>query len=69
MKVYFFKEGHLKTCSISYDIDSKNAFGHITNYSFQKYNEYFQKYEKGNEVPFYEFKNLLMKNIQKKIIK
>ena len=36
MKVYFFKEGHLKTCSISFDIDSKNAFSHITNYSFQK---------------------------------
>ena len=59
MKVYFFKEGHLKTCSISYDIDSKNAFGHITNYSFQKYNEYFQKYEKGNEVPFYEFQKYI----------
>ena len=59
MKVYFFKEGHLKTCSISYDIDSKNAFSHITNYSFQKYNEYFQKYEKGNEVPFYEFQKFI----------
>ena len=59
MKVYFFKEGHLKTCSISFDIDSKNAFSHITNYSFQKYNEFFQKYEKGNEVPFYEFQKFI----------
>ena len=59
MKVYFFKEGHLKTCSISFDIDSKNAFSHITNYSFQKYNEYFQKYEKGNEVPFYDFQKFI----------
>ena len=59
MKVYFFKEGHLKTCSISFDIDSKNAFSHITNYSFQKYNEYFQKYEKGNEVPFHDFQKFI----------
>ena len=59
LKVYFFKEGHLKTCSIAFDINSKNAYTHITNYSFQKYNEYFQKYEKGNEVPFYEFQKFI----------
>ena len=57
LNVYFFKEGHLKTCSISFDINSENAYSHITNYSFQKYNENFQKYEKGNEVPFYQFQN------------
>ena len=39
MKVYFFKEGHFKTCSIEYDINSKDAYKHITNYSFQKYNK------------------------------
>ena len=59
MKVYFFKEGHLKTCSIPYEIESKDSYTHITNYSFQKYNEYFQKYEKGNEVPFYEFQKFI----------
>jgi len=59
MNVYFFKEGHLKTCSISFDLNSENAFSHITNYSFQKYNSNFQKYEKGNEVPFFEFQNFL----------
>ena len=59
LKVYFFKEGHLKTCSISFDINSKDAYSHITNYSFQKYNEYFEKYEKGNEVPFYEFQKFI----------
>ena len=62
MKVYFFKEGHLKTCSITYDIDSKDAFRHITNYSFQKYNNNFQKFEKGNEVPFYEFQKFIDDN-------
>ena len=44
MKVYVFKEGHLKTCSIEYNINSKDAFTHITNYSVQKYNSNFQKY-------------------------
>ena len=59
MKVFIFKEGHLKTCSVEYDINSKNAFTHITNYSFQKYNDSFEKFEKGNEVPFYEFQNYI----------
>ena len=66
MKVYFFKEGHLKTCSIEYDINSKDAFRHITNYSFQKYNDNFQKFEKGNEVPFYEFQKFLDENYPEK---
>ena len=59
MKVYFFKEGHLKTCSIPFDIESKDAYTHITNYSFQKHNINFQKYEKGNEVPFYDFQKFI----------
>ena len=59
MKVYFFKEGHLKTCSIPFDIESKDAYSHITNYSFQKHNINFQKYEKGNEVPFYDFQKFI----------
>ena len=59
MKVYFFKEGHLKTCSVEYDVNSEDAFTHITNYSFQKYNSNFQKFEKGNEVPFYEFQKFI----------
>ena len=62
MKVFFFKEGHLKTCSITYDLNSKDAFSHITNYSFQKYNDNFQKFEKGNEVPFYEFQKFIDEN-------
>jgi len=59
MEVYVFKEGHLKTCSVEFDINSKDAFTHITNYSFQKYNNNFQKYEKGNEVPFFEFQKFI----------
>ena len=66
MNVYFFKEGHLKTCSISFDLNSENAFSHITNYSFQKYNSNFQKYEKGNEVPFSDFQKFIDKNYPEK---
>ena len=66
MRVYFFKEGHLKTCSITYDINSKDAFTHITNYSFQKYNDNFQKFEKGNEVPFFEFQKFIDENYPEK---
>ena len=66
MNVYFFKEGHFKTCSVTYDMNSKDAFSHITNYSFQKYNDNFQKFEKGNEVPFYEFQKFLDENYSEK---
>ena len=66
MKAYVFKEGHLKTCSIEYELNSKNPFTHITNYSFQKYNTNFQKFEKGNEVPFYEFQKFINENYPEK---
>jgi len=66
MKVFLFKEGHLKTCSVEYDLNSNNAFTHITNYSFQKYNSNFQKFEKGNEVPFYEFQKFIDKEYPEK---
>ena len=66
LKVYFFKEGHLKTCSIPFDIESKDAYRHITNYSFQKHNINFQKYEKGNEVPFYDLQKYLDENYPQK---
>ena len=59
-KVYVYKEGHLKTCSEKYDINNqKDAFVHITNYSFQKHSLNFQKFELGNEVPFYDFQKFL----------
>lgn len=55
MKVYVFKEGHLKTSSVGFDINVKNSYVHITNYSIQKYNEQFSKFEHGNEVSFKDF--------------
>ena len=68
-KVYFFKEGHLKTCSEKYDINNqKDAFVHITNYSFQKHCLNFQKFELGNEVPFFDFQKFLDKEYKDKKI-
>jgi hypothetical protein len=54
-KVYVFREGHLKTSSVNYDSNVRDSYVHITNYSIQKYNEQFSKYEHANEVSFQEF--------------
>lgn len=55
MDVYLFKEGHLKVSSSEYNINTKDKFVHITNYSLQKYNNNFAKFEQGNEVSFKDF--------------
>ena len=55
MDVYIFKEGHLKASSVNYNIDNNNSFIHLTNYSLQKYNKNFSKYETGNEISFNTF--------------
>ena len=62
MKIYLFKEGHLKASSSEYDINSKDAFVHLTNYSVQKYSENFENYELGNEISFDEFQKSLYLN-------
>ena len=67
MAVYIFKEGHLKASSNNYDLDSNNSFIHITNYSLQKYNKYFSKYERGNEVSFEIFQKYIENNLNKNI--
>jgi len=57
LKVYVFNEGHLKCCSVKYDLTSYDNYSHLTNYSFQKYNNNFGKYEFGNEVSFDDLQN------------
>ena len=59
MDVYIFKEGHLKASSVNYNINNNNSFIHLTNYSLQKYNENFSKYETGNEISFKIFQQYL----------
>lgn len=59
LEAFVFKEGHLKTCSVHYDIGNNNSYVHITNYSLQKHNENFSKFEMGNEVSFSQFQEFL----------
>ena len=67
MTAYMFKEGHLKLSSIGYNLDSNSSFIHLTNYSLQKYNKYFSKYEQGNEVSFETFQKYINENFNKNI--
>ena len=67
LKIYVFQEGHLKCCSINYDINSSNNFCHLTNYSFQKYNSNFGKYELGNEASFNDLQKNIDVNYNKKV--
>ena len=53
--VYLFKEGHFKASSIPYDVNSLDSYVHLTNYSVQKYNQNFAKFETGNEISFKDF--------------
>jgi len=59
MEVYMFKEGHLKASSVSFDVDNFDIFVHLTNYSLQKYNKCFSKFEKGNEISFKIFQEFI----------
>ena len=66
-KVYMFNEGHLKCCSVKYDLSVNDNFSHLTNYSFQKYNNNFGKYEKGNEVSFDDLQYNIQVNYNNKV--
>ena len=59
MEAYIFKEGHLKASSVNYDTETFDSFVHLTNYSLQKYNKNFSKFEKGNEISFKNFQDFI----------
>ena len=67
LKVYVFNEGHLKCCSVKYDLSSNDNYSHLTNYSFQKYSDNFGKYELGNEVSFDDLQNNIDVNYNNKV--
>ena len=60
LNLFFFREGHLKACSELYNLDDRNRFIHITNYSLQKKCLKFETYEEGNEISYYDFKKFLI---------
>jgi hypothetical protein len=58
MKVFFFKEGYLRTSSETFTMDSaaigkKNV--HLTNNAVQKFSEGYGKFEDGNQLSFAQF--------------
>ena len=53
--LYLFKEGHFKATSLPYDVNSQDSYVHLTNYSVQKSNKNFAKFETGNEISFTDF--------------
>ena len=62
MKVHLFKQGYIRTSSQQYSIgeDSLGDLGvHLTNNSVQMYNPQYNKYEKGNQLPFRSLRTLL----------
>ena len=63
IECFYFKEGHLKSSTENYNLNDNNIFIHLTNYSIQKYNNNFSKFEIGNEISFKEFQNFLGEKI------
>ncbi len=59
IECFYFKEGHLKSSTENYNLNDNNIFIHLTNYSIQKNNNNFSKFEIGNEISFKEFQNFL----------
>lgn len=58
--IYAFKEGHLKATSVPYNLNSNDAFTHLTNYSVQKYSDMFSYYEVGNEISYQQFQVMML---------
>jgi len=58
MKVYFFKEGYIRTSCIAYSIDTdsiENKNVHLTNNAVQKYCQQYGAFEDGNQLSFQQF--------------
>ena len=64
--LYLFKEGHFKATSLPYDVNSQDSYVHLTNYSVQKSNKNFAKFETGNEISFTDFEISLNNKINVK---
>lgn len=62
MKVYFFKQGYIRTSSYKYSTEESTIGDnnvHLTNNAVQKQNENYGKFEDGNQLSFKELKNLI----------
>jgi len=66
MKLYFFKEGYIRTSCEKYTtssdaIDKRNI--HLTNNAVQKYAEHFGEFEDANQLSFPQFQVFFLNNI------
>jgi len=58
MKIYFFKEGYIRTSSAEYSLDSESIekFNvHLTNNAVQKHYQQYGEFEDGNQLSFDDF--------------
>lgn len=64
MKVYFFKEGYIRTCSAAYSTKDEALSDlkvHLTNNSVQKNLNDYGKFEEGNQLSFKFMRNYVEK--------
>jgi len=63
MKIYFFKEGYIRTSCAEYSIDGENLDKvniHLTNNAVQKYCQQYGEFEDGNQLSFKDFQVLFI---------
>ena len=60
-ELYYYKEGYLRTSSDLFNLDMNEKWIHLTNNCFQCNGEKYGKYEEGNTLSFYSFKEYLAK--------
>jgi hypothetical protein len=59
LKAYWYKDGYLRTSSLSFDLSTDNPYVHLTNDAIQKKGETYEKHEQGNKVSYSEFQRYL----------
>lgn len=52
LKIYFYRQGYLRTSSGTFDLADKNNFVHLTNHCFQVAGENYAKHEDGNTLSY-----------------
>jgi len=62
LKVYFFKEGYLRTSCEDFSLESEDinkTFVHLTNNAVQKHSENYGQFEDGNQLSFEDFQKYI----------
>lgn len=70
LKLYFFKEGYLRTSCEDFSLKSEDVcktFVHLTNNAVQKHSDNYGQFEDGNQVSFQEFQNYLDSNTSEEV--